>query len=139
MGRRNSTAEPTDLRPSIIIPSFLVGLDDTVGLSERYTDQLPKVPYLLFVGAIMRRKGVYQLLEAYQQLKPNPPPLVLIGTLEADAPTQFPPGIVVLQSFPHSCVMVAWQRSLFGVVPSLWPEPLGAVVFEAMSCSKAVM
>lgn len=136
MGRRNPA---TDTRPSVIIPSFLVGLDDTVGLSDQYTDQIPTEPFMLFVGAIMRRKGVYQLLEAYQQLKPKPPLLVLIGTLEADAPTEFPPGVVILQNFPHSCVMVAWQRCLFGVVPSLWPEPLGAVVFEAMSRSKAVI
>jgi len=137
---RNGKTAPNqkDIKPSAIIPSFLVGLDDTVGLAPKYIDQLPTQPFMLFVGAIMRRKGIYQLLEAYQQLV-NPPPLVLIGTLEHDSPASFPPGVVVLQNFPHSCVMVAWERCLFGVVPSLWPEPLGAVVFEAMSRGKAVI
>ncbi len=137
---RNGKSIPNhpDIKPSAIIPSFLVGLDDTVGLSSKFIDQLPAQPFMLFVGAIMRRKGVYQLLEAYQQLV-SPPPLVLIGTLEHDSPASFPPGVVVLQNFPHSCVMAAWERCLFGVVPSLWPEPLGAVVFEAMSRGKAVI
>ena len=35
--------------------------------------------------------------------------------------------------------MAAWQRALFGVIPSLWPEPLGSVVYEGMSQGKAVI
>ena len=40
---------------------------------------------------------------------------------------------------PHRAVMAAWERSLFGVIPSLWPEPLGSVVYEGMSRGKAVI
>ena len=35
--------------------------------------------------------------------------------------------------------MAAWERSSFGVLPSLWPEPLGSVVYEGMSKGKAVI
>jgi glycosyltransferase involved in cell wall biosynthesis len=36
-------------------------------------------------------------------------------------------------------VLAAWERCLFGVLPSLWPEPLGSVVYEGMSRGKAVI
>ena len=46
---------------------------------------------------------------------------------------------VVLENVPHRAVMAAWERSLFGVIPSLWPEPLGSVVYEGMSRGKAMI
>jgi glycosyltransferase involved in cell wall biosynthesis len=106
--------------------------------SQGCVDQLPRQPFILFVGALRQVKGVQQLLDAYQQLV-SPPPLVLTGTLEHDSPTSFPPGVSVLKNFPHPAVMEAWQRSLFGVIPSLWPEPLGSVVYEGMSKGKAMI
>ena len=93
---------------------------------------------MLFVGALRLVKGLKPLLAAYEQLE-APPPLVLIGTVEADTPREFPPGVVVLEKFPHAAVMAAWDRCLFGVLPSLWPEPLGSVVYEGMSRGKAVI
>jgi glycosyltransferase involved in cell wall biosynthesis len=79
-----------------------------------------------------------QLLAAYEKLD-APPPLVLIGTKEHDTPREFPRGVVVLENFPHKAVMAAWYRALFGVIPSLWPEPLGSVVYEGMSRGKAMI
>lgn len=35
--------------------------------------------------------------------------------------------------------MAAWRRCLFGVAPSLWLEPFGGVVLEAMSCARPVI
>jgi glycosyltransferase involved in cell wall biosynthesis len=105
---------------------------------ETYLQRLPDRPFMLFVGALRIVKGVPTLLAAYSQLD-SPPPLVLIGTVEADTPRQFPPGVVVLQNFPHEAVMAAWERCLFGVLPSLWAEPLGSVVYEGMSVGKAVI
>ncbi|MEP7357634.1 MAG: glycosyltransferase family 4 protein [Anaerolineales bacterium] len=105
---------------------------------EAYMQQLPDQPFMLFVGALRVVKGVTPLLVAYARLE-APPPLVLIGTIEADTPHEFPPGVVVLQNFPHAAVMAAWERCLFGVLPSLWAEPLGSVVYEGMSVGKAVI
>ncbi|HEU5098939.1 MAG TPA: glycosyltransferase family 4 protein [Roseiflexaceae bacterium] len=126
----------------VVIPSFT---EDECPVDEypatalaRYTKLLPKQPFILFVGALRQVKGLAQLLEAYERLV-DPPTLVLIGTIEADTPQVFPRGVVVLQDFPHRAVMAAWERCLFGVVPSLWPEPLGSVVYEAMSKGKAVI
>jgi glycosyltransferase involved in cell wall biosynthesis len=45
----------------------------------------------------------------------------------------------VLTERPHRAVMAAWERALFGVIPSLWPEPLGSVVYEGMSRGKALI
>ena len=101
-------------------------------------DQLPPEPYILYVGALRRVKGVDLLLAAYRRLT-DPPPLVLIGTLAPDSPSAFPAGVTVLRDVPHPTVMAAWDRALFGVAPSLWPEPLGNVVHEGMSRGKAVI
>lgn len=125
-----------------IIPSFRENdegpLPGVQGNIQGYLDQLPAEPFILFVGALRRVKGIAQLLAAYQRLK-RPPPLVLIGTIEIDSPSEFPAGVRVLTDFPHEAVMAAWERSLFGVIPSLWPEPLGSVVYEGMSKGKAMI
>jgi len=126
-----------------VIPSFQEN-DDRRQLSnanpeiQSCLDRLPAQPFILFVGALRRVKGIPQLLEAYQQLK-SPPPLVLIGTMERDTPSELPLGVLMLRDFPHEAVMAAWERSLFGVIPSMWPEPLGSVVYEGMSRAKAII
>ena len=62
-----------------------------------------------------------------------------MGTYERDSPTNFPPDAVVLTDVPHKAVMAAWDRAMFGVMPSLWPEPFGATVAEAMNRGKPVI
>jgi glycosyltransferase involved in cell wall biosynthesis len=100
--------------------------------------ELPKEPFMLFVGALRTVKGINELLEAYQRLD-SPPPLVLVGTIEPDTPTAFPPGVHVLTDLPHDAVMAVCERCLFGVMPSLLPEPFGTVVCEVMSRGKPVI
>jgi glycosyltransferase involved in cell wall biosynthesis len=135
--RRDLLHESSESRgtlvPDFVIPSFLElhGGQSTLG------DALPAEPYILFVGALQAHKGINVLLEAYSRLDVKPP-LVLIGTRWPDTP-HFPEGVTVLENVPHAGVMAAWDRCLFGVVPSVWPEPLGVVSLEAMSRSKAVI
>lgn len=132
-GHRSSALEVT-------IPSFSVADDastDDPALHE-CLDKLPTDPFILFVGAFRKVKGLETLFAAYRQLRVRPP-LVLIGTYERDSPRDFPPDATILTDVPHAAVLAAWRRALFGVTPSLWPEPLGAVVFEGMSRGKAMI
>lgn len=131
-----------NLLPDVVIPSFRTAasskqISNLLDIKE-YLDQLPAEPFILFVGALRRVKGLEPLLAAYQQLI-SPPPLVLLGVPAPDTPKTFPPNVSVLHNVPHRAVMVAWERSLFGVAPSLWPEPFGSVIHEAMSKGKAVI
>lgn len=142
MVHRDFLANEEFALPEAIIPSFResphsenFGADPAL---QSYVAQLPKEPYILFVGALRLVKGVQHLLDAYQQLK-GAPPLVLIGTRESDTPTVIPANVHLLENFPHRAVMAAWERASFGVIPSLWAEPLGSVVYEGMSQGKAVI
>jgi glycosyltransferase involved in cell wall biosynthesis len=46
---------------------------------------------------------------------------------------------VLLGEISHDAVMDLWDSCLFGVAPSIFPEPLGSVVHEAMSRGKAMI
>ena len=100
--------------------------------------ELPGGPFILYVGAFRKVKGLETLFDAYGRLD-SPPPLVLMGTFERDSPPDFPPEAVVLTDVPNKVVMAAWERAMFGVMPSLWPEPLGATVSEGMSRGRPVI
>jgi glycosyltransferase involved in cell wall biosynthesis len=124
-----------DSAVDVVIPPF----HDSIPAGPPDPAVLERVPdgCILFVGAFRRIKGIHELFEAYARLT-NPPPLVMIGTRETDTP-DFPPGVTVLESVPHSTVMAAWDRALFGVFPTVCPEPFGVVVHEAMSRGRAVI
>lgn len=140
---RDFLREPEDETPHIIetiIPSFRDSRQEEADepVEQKYLDQMPDEPFILFVGALNKAKGVDVLLDAYTQLD-SPPPLFLIGSLWPETPATFPPGVTMISDVPRSVVMAAWQRSLFGVSPSVWPEPFGNVVHEAMSKGKAMI
>lgn len=135
---------PQDL-VQVTIPSFqdvspdqAVEVDSSDGEVGAYLSRLPTEPFILYVGAFRKVKGLETLFDAYEQLE-SPPPLVLMGTYERDSPENFPPDAVVLTDVPHKAVMAAWDRAMFGVMPSLWPEPFGATVAEGMNRGKPVI
>ena len=117
------------------IPSFQdVAPDEAVDSSDGevapYLERLPAEPFILYVGAFRKVKGLETLFDAYERLE-SPPPLVLMGTYERDSPASVSrTTAVVLTDVPHKAVMAAWDRAMFGVMPSLWPEPFGATVAE---------
>jgi len=100
---------------------------------------LPTEPFILYVGAFRRVKGIHVLLDSYSALRRPRPPLVLMGTRAPDTPARFPDGVHVLYDVPHHAVMWAWTRAMFGVFPSIWAEPLGNVVHEAMRQGRPVI
>lgn len=123
--------------PMEVIPDFRE--DELSGApAPAIMARLPSDPYILFVGAFRRVKGDEVLIEAHRRLA-NAPPLVMIGSQSADGSPAFPPGVTPLFDVPHDTVLAAWDRALFGAMPSVVPEALGNVVHEAMSRGKAVI
>jgi len=140
ISRYVANAIERDLRapaPIEIVPNFGEDLSGAP-VDEEILAQLPEQPFILFVGALRKVKGIVELCDAYGQLD-SPPSMVLAGPLAPDTPEEFPPGVTVLNSVPLPTVMAMWDRALFGVFPSKWPEPLGNVVYEAMSRGRAVI
>jgi len=128
--------------PFQVIPVFIA--EDVAvprGNVGPYRTQLPDEPYLLFVGAFGSYKGVDVLIRAYTKLT-NPPPLVIVGYQTSEYPvatSDLPPNVVVLKDWPHHAVMEAFRRSMMALVPSIWAEPFGLVVLEAMATGRPVI
>lgn len=129
-----------DGAPFEVIPNFVP--DDVAGVppmpGSGVATGLPDHPYILYVGALTEHKGVPELLKAYKHLE-RAPPLVLIGTRWPGSPTSFPAGTTVLTDVPHADVMRAWRGSLFGVIPSTFPDPCPTVAMEAMASGRALI
>lgn len=118
--------------PVEVVPNFIPdNIASQCNDSAACLDDLPVGDFILFVGALTAKKGIYVLFDAYTKLK-DPPPLVLIGSTWRDTPKEFPPNVKILHNWPHDAVMSAWKRCIFGVTPSIWPEPSPTVVLEAM-------
>jgi glycosyltransferase involved in cell wall biosynthesis len=125
--------------PYRVIPNFIQN-DPEVrpANAEALLAQLPEEPFLLFVGAFAAHKGVDVLLRAYAGLS-GAPPLVMIGYTSGQVPPNLPPHVYAFPNWPHPVVMEAWERSLFGLAPSVWSEPFGMVLLEAMGTSRPMI
>jgi glycosyltransferase involved in cell wall biosynthesis len=111
---------------------------DEANQVERPAFLPPEDNYILFVGKESALKGLDVLLEAYQGLS-ELAPLVLILSGPGDPARTFPPGVIVARNVPHAQVMGGWKHCAIGVAPSVWPEPFGQVIVEAMACGKPVV
>ena len=121
-----------------VIPNFVPDDVGIPGPEDPCLRDLPGDGFILFVGDMMRLKGIDVLAKAYAGLK-GAPPLVLIGRRAPDTPSEFPPNVLVMGTWPHAAIMHAWRRSLFGVLPSVGPEACATVVMEAMASGKTVV
>jgi glycosyltransferase involved in cell wall biosynthesis len=120
-----------------VVPNFIAA-DADERPDANLLRLLPDAPYLLFVGDIRRDKGVDVLLDAYRRLH-DPPELVLLGKVWPETPGELPSGVRLLQNWPNSAVRAAMRRCLALVVPSIWPEPFGIVIVEAMAAGRPVV
>lgn len=94
----------------------------------------PETGYALFVGRADAGKGLYFLLDAWQQLDY---PLWIVGVSEAQA-QQWPgyrphPWVRFLGAQPQSELGRLYQQATLLLVPSLVAETFGNVVIEAFS------
>ncbi len=128
-----------DRRNVSVIPNFIT--QPAIGNHDYsdYYERLPERPYFLFVGDFRRDKGIGVLLDAYARLDESRPPLVLIGKTWDAGLADLPARAVNLGEWPNDAVQLAWQRALAGVVPSVWAEPFGLVLLEAMNAGKPVV
>jgi glycosyltransferase involved in cell wall biosynthesis len=123
--------------PYVVLPNLVPPAGEAAA-HEDLLAQLPAEPFLLFVGDVRPAKGIQVLLDAYSRLA-APPPLVLIGKVWADSPGDLPPGVILLRNWPNAAVRAAMRRSLALVAPSLWREPFGIVVAEALAAGRPVV
>jgi glycosyltransferase involved in cell wall biosynthesis len=142
VAKGNGLAAPKTRVPVRVIPNFIPdALWEKSGeplVGEPLDDRLPAEPFLLFVGDLSRDKGVHVLLEAYARLDRRPP-LVMMGRRCKDTPETLPDGVRILAGCPHPVVMDAFRRCLAAVAPSVWPEPFGLVVLEAMTAGSPLV
>lgn len=123
--------------PIEVVPTFIAdGLKQQTANAAR-PSFVPDGPYLLFVGALTTHKGVQVAVDAHQLLRrrlgDTCPPLVLIGVRKPDTPVLDAPGVHIVENVAHDQVMAAWTHASVGLVPSLWAEPWGQVVAEALT------
>jgi glycosyltransferase involved in cell wall biosynthesis len=123
--------------PYVVVPNLVPPAGEAAG-HEDLLGQLPDEPFLLFVGDVRPAKGIHVLLDAHSRLAARPP-LVLIGKVWADTPRELPPGVLLLRNWPNAAVRAAMGRSLALVAPSLWREPFGIVVAEALAAGRPVV
>ena len=121
----------------VVVPNFIEPAVDAEA-HRALIEELPQQPFLLFVGDVRGDKGADVLLDAYERLR-DPPPLVLIGKVWPDTPSRLPAGVTLHRYWPNPAVREAMRGCLALVAPSIWPEPFGLVVAEALAAGRPVV
>jgi len=103
----------------------------------KLNDRLPQ-DFILFVGALTPLKGVDILIKAYKKIQ-SKTKLVVIGASHKGIHYTSTENILVIENASRELLLNAYQNCRFAIFPSIWPEPFGIVVLEAMSYGKAVI
>ena len=103
---------------------------------------------ILYVGRLVKEKGLPTLLEAFERVVQQDRNLRLVivgeGGLRAHLEEwvsghRLDDRIVFVGPVKHNEVVTYFERADMVVVPSRWPEPLGIVVLEALFLGKPVI
>ena len=120
-----------------VIPNFV---PDEILVDPTSLDSVdrPRGP-MVFVGDVTLDKGVGVLFAAYRRMS-DAPPLVLAGTVQADAPlADRPPGVELLGLTRPEVVLELMRRASVVVVPSIVLDACPTVVLEAMAAGRPVV
>ncbi len=118
-----------------VIPNFIP--DDILVDPDSLESIDPGGP-MVFVGDVTMDKGVGVLFAAYRQMR-HAPPLVLAGTVQADAPVERPPGVELLGLTRPDVVLELVREASVVVVPSIVLDACPTVVLEAMAAGRPVV
>lgn len=127
-----ATASGLDSRRIVVRPN-LVWPDPAASVDINLENRSP----FIFVGRDSQDKGLHVLLEAVSQIPSKNLRLKVYGCSRPDA---FDDSRVQFYgAVPPSAIAPAMARALCVVVPSVWPEPFGRVVIEALASGAPVI
>ncbi len=142
-------AEDIHTAPNAVDTEFFAGRADQMGSQAEVHRQRLGLPsrYFLFVGRLVKEKGVFDLMEAYGALTPavrSEIGLVLVGEgtarpeLERRAAT-LSPGSVQLAGFAQREQLAKYYALAETLVFPTHSDPWGLVVNEAMACGLPII
>ncbi len=106
---------------------------------------LSKAPKVLFVGSLIRGKGVDLLLRALTMLT-CPFQLDIVGTGKSESELkalvsklQLDDQVNFVGWVPHNDIQQYYHQARVVAAPSCWPEPFGLTGQEAMRCARPVV
>ena len=91
----------------------------------------------VWAGAVMQRKGVYYLLEAWKKAKLNHAKLLFVGGVSHDAKQyldDLPEGVEICGYKTHAELLEIYKNADVGILPSL-EEGMARSLLEAMSAA----
>jgi len=121
-----------------VVPHFLE-------FRQAEVSMLPRNGYALFLGRLSPEKGVSNLLYAWKKLKSPGARLVIAGTGPEEGRlrriiAENKLNCVELRGFVDSAQHRAlWANAKFLIVPSIWHEPFGLVVLEALAHARPLV
>ena len=99
--------------------------------------------YALFVGRLSEEKGIHTLLQAWPQLSPRIPLMIIgdgpLNPLVAQLAERYPEQVIMRGWCPPESVIAAMQSARILVFPSLWNEGFGRVVAESYMAGTPVV
>lgn len=109
-------------------------------VSSHYSSLKNLSDTVLYAGKVSYGKGVDLLLAAWEDIHVKHPTWRLVLCGEGQLLNRaLDKGIVVKGGVTHEELVREYQRAMFTIVPSVWPEPFGRVVIESVLSGTPVL